>query len=427
MAVLASAVVSNPKLDDAVLILGYGGVLKPFAEGLLRHNPNLPVRVGYSAAPDSDGPTVEQTSDLLAAIVNSADDAIISKNSAGIITSWNKGAERIFGYRREEAVGQHITLIVPNELWNEEAENLERLRQGERITNLQTMRKAKGGKAIHVSLTISPIRNAKGQIVGASKIARDISQGVDDERSLRESEGRFRRLSEALESVVRARTRELQVISSRLLKAEDEERRHLARELHDSAGQTLVVLALKISQVIEMAREDSPQIASHLQGIQETVQQLDQEIRTTSYLLHPPLLDEAGLHASLKWYVDGLSQRSGLNVRLEMREDFGRIAHEVELLVFRIVQECLTNTLRHSGAKNATIRIARLDDGIDVEISDDGTGIPDEKLWQIESGASGVGMRGMRERVRQLDGRMKIESGSSGTKVVVHLPNRQDL
>lgn len=424
MASFATAGVGN---HDSIVLFSNASTLLELFESRGRLRASEPTGVPeHAAAPASDDPLFGTPGELMEAIVKSSDDAIVSKNAAGIITSWNKGAERVFGYTAEEAIGQHITLIVPNDRWNEEAENLERLRRGERISNLRTVRRKKDGSSIHVSLTISPIIDANGRIVGASKIARDITEAIRGERELKDDQERLRKLSEGLEHVVRARTRELQLISSRLLKAEDDERRRLARELHDNAGQTLAVLALKISQLTESVREKSPQVAAGLQEIHETVQHLDQQIRTTSYLLHPPLLDESGLYSALKWYVAGLSQRSGLAVQLEMREDFGRVAHEIELLVFRIVQECLTNVLRHSGAKTASIRVARDPEGsVDIEIKDEGKGMSAEKLSKLHSGVSGVGVRGMRDRVRQLNGSMKIESNSSGTRVAVHLPHRK--
>jgi signal transduction histidine kinase len=135
------------------------------------------------------------------------------------------------------------------------------------------------------------------------------------------------------------------------------------------------------------------------------VQQLTQEIRTTSYLLHPPLLDESGLSSALRWYVQGLSERSGLDIDLRIPEDFGRLHPDVELVVFRLVQECLTNIHRHSGSKTALIRVDRKAENIYVEVEDEGKGISAEQLAEIQSQGTGVGIRGMRERVHQLRAR----------------------
>jgi PAS domain S-box-containing protein len=188
--------------------------------------------------------------DMLAAIVASSDDAIISKNLDGVITTWNQGAERIFGYTAEEAVGRHITLIIPPERQSEEVEILARLRRGERVDHFQTVRRSKDGKRLDISATISPLRDSGGRVIGASKVARDISTQKRAEEASRESEEKYRKLSESLDAEVRARTSELEErnrevlrqseqvrgLSWRLLRTQDDERRHIARELHDSAG-----------------------------------------------------------------------------------------------------------------------------------------------------------------------------------------------
>jgi len=213
----------------------------------------------------------------------------------------------------------------------------------------------------------------------------------------------------------------LRELSRRLLQAQDEERRRIARELHDSAGQTLAVLGMSLATLVRQAGEDAPRLIESVREAEQLVQQLQQEIRTMSYLLHPPLLDEAGLIAALTWYVEGLCSRSGLAITLDVSEDLERLPREMELVIFRIVQESLTNIHRHSGSKTAEIRIARQPNAVTVEIRDEGRGISPAKLSELQSGSSGVGIRGMRERVRQFQGDLQIES-KNGTRVVVTIP-----
>jgi len=265
---------------------------------------------------------------------------------------------------------------------------------------------------------------------------RDISGQVRARIAISESEDRFRKLAETLESEVRIRTSELeernsevleqaqtvQALSRDLMHVQDDERRRIARELHDSAGQTLTVLSISLAKLEQLTSNSEAEIGATIAEVQTTVQQLTQEIRTASYLLHPPLLDETGVAAALKWYVDGVGERSGLNINLSLPENLGRFSRDVELVIFRVVQECLTNIHRHSGSKSAAISVSFSGDGISVEVKDCGKGMSVEKLSAIQSNASGVGIRGMRERVRQLGGQLSIQSDSSGTTVSVSLP-----
>jgi PAS domain S-box-containing protein len=366
---------------------------------------------------------------LLAAIVDSSDDAIVSKTLDGVITSWNAGAERLFGYTASEAVGQNISFIIPVNRRSEETVIIERIRKGERIEHFDTVRVHKDQTPLDISLTISPVRDASGKIVGASKIARDISQRKRTERELRESEERYRTLADALDTQVQFRTQELErrnselrELSGRLLESQDVERRHIARELHDSAGQTLAALGMSLARLAQDAKNNPDQLTKGIRDAEGLVQHLTQEIRTTSYLLHPPMLDEVGLSSALSWYVQGLAERSGLQIALKVSENFGRLPSEMELLIFRLVQESLTNIHRHSGSKTALIRIEREGNNVQVSVEDQGSGMSPERLAEIQSRGTGVGIRGMRERVRHFLGDLVIESNGSGTKVYATLP-----
>jgi PAS domain S-box-containing protein len=715
----------------------------------------------------------ERTTSLLAAIVDNSDDAILSKKLDGRITSWNKSAERMFGYAPEEAIGQHITLIVPWERRSEEEGILRRLARGERVDHFETVRRRKNGTTLDLSLTISPIRDAAGRVIGASNVARDITErkrieqalqksekkyrefaetatialhwvssdgtiiwanqaelemlgysseeyighnisefhvdapvlqdilnrlfrgerimeyearlrakdgslrqviidssalfeegkfvhtrcftrdiserkqaeellrqseerfraivettpecvklvsadgtvllmnssglrmlgarraeevvgksiynlvvpedreryqmfnesicrgeqgslqfqiiGLDSkrrhmethsaplrnpggtvvhlavtgdiserikaDRALRESEQRYRVVTEAapimvwmsgldklcyyfnkgwLDFVGRPLEREvghgwaenvhpddfdrcLQLylscfdarrpfemqyrlrhhsgqyrwildrgvpryasdgtfegyvggcldihdqktaeekarradVSFQLMKTQDEERRHIARELHDTAGQTLTVLGLHLAELVQLAGQSAPELAREAKQIEDAVQQLHREIRTASYLLHPPLLDEAGLNSAISWYVEGLLERSGLDVHLDITREVGRLPRDMELVIFRLVQECLTNIHRHSGSKTASIRITRESEQVTVDIRDQGRGMSPERLAEIHAGRSGVGIQGMRERLLQFEGTVNFQSSTSGTRVFAAIP-----
>jgi signal transduction histidine kinase len=202
------------------------------------------------------------------------------------------------------------------------------------------------------------------------------------------------------------------------MKVQDDERRRLARELHDSVGQLLAAIGMNIEVVRSQSDKLDSKGARAVSDNAMLVQQVSSEIRTLSHLLHPPLLEIAGLPAALRWYVDGFSERSKLKVDLEIPSDLGRLPEDTELAIFRIIQECLTNIHRHSGSPTAAISIEHRDDCLIIQARDDGKGIPVEKQKKLtESSLSGIGFGGMRERLRQLGGTLEIESTRTGTVV----------
>jgi signal transduction histidine kinase len=214
-------------------------------------------------------------------------------------------------------------------------------------------------------------------------------------------------------------------LSGRLLQLRDEERRRIARDLHDSVGQLLAAVCMNASRVEKEKRKLSPEAARCLDENAGFVRQAAAEIRTMSHLLHPPLLDEIGLESAVRWFIEGFSKRSGIQIGLTMAPGFRRLADDLELAIFRILQECLSNIHRHSGSKTARVRLAQMDGYVRCEVSDEGKGIPPEKQAALNSaGSVGVGLRGMRERVSQLRGVLRIQSDEKGTTVEAILPVR---
>jgi len=210
-------------------------------------------------------------------------------------------------------------------------------------------------------------------------------------------------------------------LSVRLLRAQDAERRRIGRELHDSAGQYLAALQMNLDTLMENADKPSPDALSKLTESLNLVHQCSSEIRTLSYLLHPPLLEDVGLGPAVEWFVEGFVKRSGIHVNLEIRPDVGRLKSDLELALFRVIQECLTNIHRHSGSKTASIRIALIDGTLTLEIKDQGAGIPPDKLSSMAK-VSGVGIAGMGQRLNDLRGSLQISSDSSGTVVRASIP-----
>jgi two-component system NarL family sensor kinase len=212
-------------------------------------------------------------------------------------------------------------------------------------------------------------------------------------------------------------------LSARLLKLQDEEKRRIARELHDGVGQLLAAMSMNAGRLDDEKAQLSPETARCVEENAKLLEQVSTEIRTMSYLFHPPLLDELGLDSALQWYVEGFAERSKIAAKLELPADGERLPQDHELCLFRITQECLTNIHRHSGSSNALVRLLRSPGEIKLEVSDDGKGLDQETQSKIASGETvGVGLRGMRERVRQLGGSLEIRSNGHGTIVIATMP-----
>lgn len=217
--------------------------------------------------------------------------------------------------------------------------------------------------------------------------------------------------------------RELRALSARLITMQDEERRRIARDLHDSVGQFVAAMSMNNGMALRQADKLSPEAADALRQNSQLVERLSKEIRTISHLLHPPLLDEVGLMPAIRSYADGVTERSNVKVTVDLSPEIGRLAPNLEISVFRIVQECLTNVYRHSGSETAHIKIWPSEKLLTVQVSDAGKGIPPEKRISMFLGANqGVGLSGMRERVRELGGTLEIQSSESGTSITAALP-----
>jgi signal transduction histidine kinase len=218
---------------------------------------------------------------------------------------------------------------------------------------------------------------------------------------------------------------ELREFSRRLYQSQDEERRRIARELHDSTGQSLAVLELTLSMVKGAIPTQPQECDSILLQCASLARSISNELRTLSYLLHPPLLDKCGLKAAIRSYVSGINQRNGLHVEVEIPQDLRRLSEEAELAIFRIVQASLTNVHLHSGASLAKVRMEQNLDGVVIAVSDEGHGIPAGVLDHTSRTRTvGIGITGMRERVKQLGGCLEIETSRSGTAVKATIPNR---
>jgi signal transduction histidine kinase len=220
---------------------------------------------------------------------------------------------------------------------------------------------------------------------------------------------------------------DLRQLSLRLMTLQDEERRHIARDLHDTVGQTLAAVKMSIA-LIRQLKGSPPALQPLVDDLNALADEALQEVRTTSYLLHPPLLDEAGIAPAARWFVEGFARRSGIQVECDIPEKMDRPSRDRELVLFRVLQESLTNVHRHSHATAASVRLARSQNRIELEVRDNGKGIAEERLRRLDvsAGKTGVGITGMRERVLELGGHIEIESLSPGTAIRAALPLRSE-
>ena len=309
----------------------------------------------------------------------------------------------MFGYAEQEIMGKPVTLLVPENYRAAQLSGMARLRLDgpPRIVGntIEVQGVRKDGTQFPAELSLSTWR--AGEETFYTAIISDISVRKEAEDSLRQ-------------------------LSGVLLRLQDEERRRLARELHDSTAQTLSALSLNLSALEQFPHFKLPSRACDtLAESLALAEQACNEIRTFSYLLHPPLLDEAGLGEALRWYVNGFAQRTKIEVDLSISpSEFGRLSPDIEMALFRVAQEALTNVYRHSGSPTAVVRLVLEADEVRLEVRDQGKGLSQgqSRRTDVSPVTLGVGIPGIRERVRQLGGRMSLDSKEPGTVVEVVLP-----
>jgi PAS domain S-box-containing protein len=466
----------------------------------------------------------------LGAIVESSDDAILGKSLDGVITSWNKGAEKIYGYSENEVIGRPTSILVSAERPEEAQLILRQLARGEMVDHYETVRRKRDGKEIHVSLTVSPIRNREDKIVGASSVARDITSRKQIEKELRESEERFRELAERIdevfwisnpkkthffyvspayeriwgraceslyasprswteaihpedkkrvmadlakdrpapydltyrivlpgglirwirdrcfpvhdesghiirivgvaEDITQAKEAEnalqqanaqLNVLSRRLFQVQEDERRHLSRELHDRMGQALT--AVKIDLQCTQGLEQRTEIVRRLDDSIGLLELLVQQARQLSLDLRPPLLDDLGLVPALRWYLDQQAQRTGFHVKFFADTSLERVDAVIETACFRVAQEAVTNIIRHAHAQAVTLELHRTTGSLHLVVRDDGIGFDVATAQQRSRQGASLGLLGMLERVALVGGEWDCKSTPGrGTEVHAFLP-----
>ncbi len=343
----------------------------------------------------------------------------------GTIIEVNRAAQEAAGCGREEMIGRKMWEPWWSALPEETAilkASIAKAANGENVREECYFCLPDGTKRF-ADRTLSPVKDANGRVRMVVATGLDMTEQKD---LLDQLEARVKERTHELEEKNKAlleQTETVRELSGRLLQSQDEERRRIARELHDGVGQLLAAVGMNLSRVEAEKGKLSPSVARCVEENSRMLQQVTGEIRTVSHLLHPPLLDEVGLESALRWYVEGFAERSKVSVNLELPQDLERLPQECELTLFRVVQECLTNIHRHSGSSTATVRISRNDTEAKLEVKDDGGGMSQKRQMEIYSGeSSGVGLRGMRERMRQIGGTLGIQSSAIGTSITVVLP-----
>jgi PAS domain S-box-containing protein len=348
----------------------------------------------------------------LAGILENSADGVLCVDQNLRITLFNQAAENMFGYKSEEVVGQPLDMLVPERLRAIHRQHIARFDASPQHALKMANRKPvlglrKDGTEFPMDAPLSRIE-IDGEKVFTLAM-RDITERLQAEEELLRSRNE-------LEVRVRERTAELQELSNKMAELQEEDRRRIARELHD--GTTQILIALNVD--LGMIGASDPALQQKLASSRELVKQCLEELRTVSYLLHPPLLDEIGLELALRNYVKGICARSSLDIRLQLPPNLDQLPRGVQVAIFRIVQEALANIHRHSDSRTARILLEQEAGQLRMEIADQGRGIPREVL-QNTDGRAGIGIASMRERVRQLGGRFDVES-KAGTTIRVTLP-----
>lgn len=471
-------------------------------------------------------PLPSESSKLFASIVDSSDDAILSKTLDGVITSWNRGAERIYGYRANEIIGKNISILIPPDRAGELSGIMEKIRRGERVDHLESIRVAKDGRRLNVSVTVSPLRDAGGRIAGASTIARDLTVITQASQAFHESESRahavFQSAAQAIfivdsaglivmanpatekmfgyavgelvgnpvdmlvpeqfrpghsahrdrffrspqvrpmglgldlqgrrkdgteffveislsyihtaegplavalvtdiskrradEQSIRHQGQELRALAARLMTAQDDERRRIARDLHDDLSQSLAFLAMDLGKLA--TKPAAQNLVAEIRPLQLRAAEAAESVRRISHQLHPSVLEDIGLEAALEQYCEEFEQRSGIATKFTSRNVPELLQREVASSMYHIAQECLRNVSKHAQTKTVSVTVEFAENVLRLTIKDQGIGLKTERPEP-----RGVGIVAMRERAHLVNGKLSIQSKTGvGTEVSVEVP-----
>ena len=368
------------------------------------------------------GTAIRQAEDQFRLLVEAVEDyAIFMLDTRCFVITWNIGAQRIKQFEASEIIGKHFSCFYPEEDVRRGKPDWELVMAEKRGSfEDEDWRVRKDGSRFWANVIITALRNRKGELVGFGKVTRDVTERMRAQKKL-EREVAERRDAERQ---LHASEKSLRELSLHLLRTQDEERRQIGRDLHDSLGQYLAVLKMKLDSLSLLLGQHGEAAAQDLAQCVHLTEDCIKEVRTASYLLYPPMLEELGLKSAIPWYLDGFSSRSGVKTTFTVDAGFGRISRDAELALFRVLQEGLTNVHRHSGSEIAAVLLSSAGSFCALEIADQGVGIPGQSLEGPggETCTFGVGLRGMSERMRQLGGRLEVMSNGKGTTLRAIVP-----
>ncbi len=337
-------------------------------------------------------PTAINVDQYLRLLMDAVKDyAIFMLDTHGRVSSWNDGAERMKGYRAAEIIGKHFSCFYPEDevRAGKPQHELDMAAQNGTFEE-EGWRIRKDGSRFWADVVITALRDHRGGLVGFAKITRDATERMRADQARRD-------------------------LSLKLMRTQDEERRRISRELHDMTGPVLSSVLMNLALVERDSSALSERGRAALLEAETLVRRVASEMRSMSYLLHPPLLTEVGLAAAVQWLLDGFAQHTGISAQLEAPCEIGRLPDHTEVSLFRVVQECLTNIRRHANSRTAVVRMHITGDELVVEVIDQGTG--GERGF-----TEGTGIKSMRERVSELGGTLVISSARTGTTVRVTVP-----
>ena len=367
--------------------------------------------------------TLRRNEELFRLFVDAVQDyAIFFLDVQGHVSTWNTGAERIKGYGISEIIGKHFSVFYPEEdiRAGKPQRELEIAAREGRLED-EGWRIRKDGSRFWANVVITALRDKAGRLVAFGKVTRDITDRIRANEELR------REIEEktAAERKLHESERSLRQLSLHLLQTQDEERRRIGRDLHESVGQYLAALKMIVDSLKSLAERNHREDASQLAECAHLTEAAIKDVRTISYLLYPPMLEELGLKSAIPWYLDGFRKRSGIETTFEVSPEFDRIPGDLELALFRVLQESLTNVYLHSGSPTATVRLLAKNRAVILQVIDEGKA-PQSINWENRAqewmGALGVGLRGMNERMRQLGGGLELSCAQAGTIITATVP-----